>query len=216
MNERCEPLETLPAAAALPVGDARRDHVDDCARCRARLAAYAAFMAADDAADDAGADRAERRLSAFLRAEIRGEPTATPTGPFPLLRFATGALALAAVLVLLVVVPRFSTGPETPGVAPLLRGDEAADPLAPRVAWGENGISVLSWTALEGADDYVVVLFDAALQETARFHTQGRTFWSLVPTRAASPPLLWRVDAYARGDPLASSRTCALAATDRH
>lgn len=209
MNEQCEPLESLLEAAALPVGHVRRDHVDGCARCGARLAAHVAFLSAQAVPADARPDRAERQLSGFLRTEVRGErATVSVSRTFPRLGFAAGTVALAAVLALLVVVPRYSNGPDA---LPVLRGTGVTDRFAPRVTLGTDGARVLAWEDIEGADDYEVVLFDASLAEIGRVRTQGRTTLTVQPTD--SPPLFWRVDAIVQGDSAAASRVCTWAAS---
>lgn len=192
MNDRCEPIETLRQAAALPAGDPRRDHVEACPRCAARLAALASFLDGGDVPAGADPDAADRRLAAALRDE-RNRRSAGGR------RFGAGLLALAAVLLLLVVGPGLLGDHEGPPASGTLRGDAAPDAFALR-AEGRT----LSWNAIPGADAYEVILYDDSLAPLGEpIAIRGAT--SLELDLDGPAPAYWRVTARRGGDPLASS-----------
>ena len=197
----CIPVTELPAVAAQPVGDPRRDHLDACARCLARLEAYRAFMAADEPAG-ADADEAERVLGQRLQEGIGSTPRPRTILSFPSSNFTTGMLALAAVLVLSLVVPRFFQVGDHPEAEPVLRGGAGTEVMTLRSTSPDQGSWSLSWDAVDGADDYLVILLDENLTEIARHRTAGRTSWMAAVPGAT----LWRVEALGAGDPVAVSR----------
>lgn len=202
MMNACIPIADLSVVAALPVGEPRRDHLDACPRCRARLEAYRAFMVADEPAG-ADADAAERILAARLHQEIVGPPRRGVVRRFPTSNLTTGLLALAAVLVLTLVVPRFLQVGDHPGADPVLRGDASSEVMTLRSTAPGEGSWDLSWDAVQGADDYRVILLDEDLAEISRQRTGGATTWS----SAKEGAVLWRVEALRSGEPVAVSQT---------
>lgn len=239
MADACPPIEEFEAIRRLDARDPRRRHVEECPRCRALLAAYRAFMAGrDELADPA----AEARLGELLAREIAAEPEpesvpapvpASP-GPPPLggllafLRTLAGpqllrpALAAATVLIIGIAVLRpWQPAPEHDIV---LRGESS--PGAERVVVLQpprlvaGGELELGWSACPGADGYRVQLLSTGLTEVARFEVDADTTLRIPAARlaapgAASPQLLWRVEALLDGDVIAHSRPAALPAPQR-
>lgn len=209
MKDRCERWETLTEAAALPAGDPRRDHLDRCARCSARLAATRAFL--HDNRVPAGADVADAdlRLKAVLNTEVLGAPVRKMRERH-WTRFAGATAALAAALALIVIAPRMTSIEEAPAPGTVLRGEVEADAFELQSEMRPDGALDLSWQMIAEADDYAVTLFDDSLAAMATVATGGRR--SLAWPADEPAPAFWLVTALAKGDPIATSRAAAIGA----
>lgn len=226
-GKECYPIEALANVDGWAADDPRRRHLADCPRCRARLAEYRSFVAAV-APPGADPDDADRQLTAFLVRAAVGERAAPAAGPAasPAVRapaprprrprpvpFWRPALAAAAVIVGVLGIWRAVDTGRQGGGERVLRGESPALAAAPAlgpVAVTPDGRWRFSWSEVEGADAYTVVLHAADLTEVARFEAASQTALTLDrPTADESPPgrapSLWRVVARRGGDTLASS-----------
>lgn len=214
VRESCFQPEALAEIAELSAGDPRRAHLEGCARCRARLAAFASFMAEEPVPAGADPVDAEARLSAVLDDLIGRPGDDRSTGFAPVTRLPVRrerqpmrlVLALAAVLVVAVglrVATQVGDGGQPTTV---LRGDK--DPVAaafqPSSTPLSEGIVQLAWQPVPGAEGYRVVLIGADLRETAQHEVGSQTRLDLGPDDLADAAF-WRVIALRGGDPVARS-----------
>jgi hypothetical protein len=218
MGRTCLDMAQLAAVDWLPADDPRRRHLADCARCRARLAAYRAFESPPGLPEGADLPDAEARLGAFLQQEIGvGEEPARPRRR----DWRRPLLALAAVLVVAVGLTLVTDDGEGPPRTPILRGDEEAvrqggvraGALAAASEVDADGRVVLSWSAVGDADTYRVVLYGADLSELDSFDAGPATSLTLDPADlpAAEAGLVWTVIALRAGDEVLRSPARVLA-----
>jgi hypothetical protein len=224
MAERCLQVESLGGVLAAPADDPRRLHLEQCPRCRARLAAYLEFMAPTEspARDELAGARA--RLEAALAAE-----TGADAGPVAgdrdrpgfwhgLLRWMTRPALRpvwgAAAALLIVLVAREMRPPEPSGpAAPRLRGEPTAageaiaadDPV--RAA---TGALSFTWRPVATADEYRLILYGPDLAERAQHSATQRDRLTLpaeaLPAGdAGAGGGFWRIRAYHAGDAIAES-----------
>ncbi|MBM4130118.1 hypothetical protein FJ250_03690 [bacterium] len=150
----CVPVAELAALAGLPESDARRRHVEACARCRAAWLEYRDFMDGDGALRSAAGPIDHAARAALDRA------IATACAPprrraFASLRLVT-PVAAAAVLAVVLLASREEPGP-SPNAAPVLRGDAEAGSLLLHAARSlPDGAVELRWNSLAGATAYRV------------------------------------------------------------
>lgn len=196
MIHTCVRGEDLAVIEALPSGDPRRRDAEACARCRARLMAFASFVAALDVPAEAGLEEADARLAAILEARTGGrvkgdhdwrdgtpvddgDKAAAAEGRRWLDRllvvFGRPALrpAWAAVVVLLAVWGVRESGLiQRPGDRSIeLRGESGRSPGGIETldaVMAADGSMVVAWKAVPGADRYAIVVCDASLRETSR------------------------------------------------
>jgi hypothetical protein len=194
--------------------DSRWQHVESCARCRALWLEYAAFLAGDEA-PGAQPEIADAALHATLREAVQKRRAA----PRPawrrivqlLLPRPAWMVPAAAALVTLLLI--YGPGEESAVRSGILRGDSSPEFAAS--AHIEPGVPAMlrfTWSVVAGADAYDVVFLSVDLEEVAR-HTAGpETSLQLALARVPhdNSGLLWRVQAYRRGDPLQSSRVAPL------
>jgi hypothetical protein len=219
MTERCFRLDELDSILDLDPEDPRRRHLAECPLCRARLAAYRAFIAEGPAAPGSQPERAKADLEAFIaRITHAGAQPKTRSGlrarlrEFRVPRFVlVPGLATAAVvaIILILVLRPFSGGDRE--LLPSLRGLES--PTAGRVVLSAqpaalSGTTInFSWSPLSDSDRYQVEVFNAKLEEVARFEAAGDTSLTVQTNRvgAAAGTLWWRVVAFRDGDEIAHS-----------
>lgn len=175
MKERsCLSPEQLLTARELPADDPQRAHLASCARCQASLCQLESFLDKDTSPEGARPDLAGPRLSTAI---------AQMTGTRPRSRqpaaWTYGALALAAVLVLVAGLP--GTRDQIPTPSQVLRGNPQEAPLQLGTEEAAAGQRALTWSEVSGADRYVLVFFDAALQEVARVEAGDQTRWEVIP-----------------------------------
>jgi hypothetical protein len=224
--------------------DPRRRHLEHCPRCQARLADYRDFMAGGtpcpprelhaamaaldatlrtaggrDAALGAAGDGAAGDRAAAHRA---GDPRARVLHPVfghPLARVGFALAALFLLLVALDALPerprqreiRLRAGEGRPSAAALVLE-------APRLL--ADGSLELAWQALPGADDYrlrllrpdLSLLAERPCGEATHVRLAGSEFAAL---RTAGGVLVWQVEAWAGGDPLAISPPATFPLPDR-
>jgi hypothetical protein len=239
MDHVCLRDDDLAEAAALPAEDPVRRQWMACARCRARVAAFAEFLQPTVVGKGAEWDEADARLAAALESEIQGrsveertpvgERTALDPGPAsrgsggsrsgstdnPVRRFFRQLMspslrpvaALGVLVVALVTIQGIRTFDHPKGDAIVLRqgaGGPAAVLEAGTVKPLPDGAISLSWTRLEGADRYEVVLYGEDLTETERLDAAATT--TLTVPAAEKAPLFWRVIAYRGGDVISQSK----------
>lgn len=229
----CVPPGELADLTACPPGDPRLRHIEDCPRCRARLASYSKFMdpAAPEGSNPAQADS---ELAAILDREIYGPDAATrapgrrsdrDAGSWlarltrSLLRPALRPVwAVGIILLGFWGVQQVRDGRRGPGDRIILREGEGLeatriellDPV-PRA----GGEIVLRWSGIPEAEEYAVSIYGAQLSELDRFEC-GASIELTLPAdrlrllRDQSPALFWRVTAYRHEDPYAHSEIAIL------
>jgi hypothetical protein len=226
MRDPCVDEQELAELLASAEDHPRRKHLDECSRCRARLAAFRAFM--DEARVPPGANPAEAaaRLDEFRRREILGKVLDRPgrgreSEKSPFARFlswhwaapvAAAALVIAIIGAWQLLENRGPAGPEKM----LLRGEKSgSSALAPLVAESAGGGAVtLSWTTLPEADAYEVTVLGSDLSELRTYPvgqgTSARCSWTLPSDEIAllhqgPGGLFWSVRALRQGDEIARS-----------
>jgi hypothetical protein len=219
LKSRCFHEEELEVILALPEGDPRLAHAEECPACRALLLSYKKFMAPGGEAGVTERDDAARRLADFIAKEIAapgsgaGGEKVVPFRRKLTTWFAGGklrpALALAAVVALVVIVPLIGRGPGDAPITGVLRENGSAPALRGEVSVLSDGRVELTWDPVEEADAYRVVLYGADLEEAARFDVAGRSSLTVDPEgispSGGSGTLLYRVLALRGGDEVARS-----------
>jgi hypothetical protein len=248
MGHICLRDEDLAAAVALPADDPARRRWNVCARCRARVAAFAEFLQPSVTGTGPEWDEADARLAAVLESEILGRPVTerapvgnrNEPGPRPLpggsgssgpgwtagpaQRFFRWALspsrrpaaALGVLAVILITIQGIRLLDRPKGDEIILREGRVGSAVA--IESGEvkrlsDGALSLSWSPVEGADRYEVVVYGEELTETRRFDAGAATTVT-VPAQAVAP-LFWRAIAYRGGDVAAQSKIRPLRTQDR-
>ncbi len=256
MEHLCLRDEDLAAAAELPAESPARRQWSACARCRARVAAFAEFLHPSIEAKGPFWDDADARLAAALESEIQGiplgakvpagrpdAPAGAPVAPGhrprsrergtdrpgpgegPIQSFFRWLVspslrpvaALAVLVVALGAIGGIRLLGRQSGDAIILR--EGSTPASSTLALGDvsrapDGGFSLSWSPVEGADRYEVVLCGEDLVEMKRFDAGGASSF-VIPAEDAGAPLFWRVIASRQGDPIAQSRIRPLRAPAR-
>lgn len=165
MTDRCFEPHELQDAAGWDSGDARRRHLEACARCRGTAHALGVFMEPGETSYLEGLATANAELEARLAADL-GTRSAAPVAP----RRRWPALALAAVLALCAVgittseVLR-SRRAELPVPGQGLRGDAAATGVTVHRTPGELR---LRWDGAPTSDSMVYLFLDDGLGELGR------------------------------------------------
>jgi hypothetical protein len=209
MNRRCPEIEHLAEVMRLPGTDPRRQHVDQCPRCRARAALYQRFL--DPGALPAGSNLADarRRMRATLEREIAAEAGQRPSlldalRPLfrPVWRPALGLVGVAAAVILIV---RLTGMPEPGDGVSVLRERGVASraiPVLLQPIHEADRTTVLRWKSAPDADAYQVILFGTDLREKARYSAAADTFLRIGPGQldALPPSLFWAVAALRGGD----------------
>ncbi len=212
MSTTCPPLESLAEVLRLDPDDPRRRHLEECPRCRARVAAFRSFMEMEPIPAGANREDARRRLDAAIHAGVgphEGRAASHPSTWWQgLLRPAwRPALGLAVAVLLTVVLVR---GPADRGRLGemMLRGagPGAQVTAVPTATWSADGSVALRWPAVAGADGYRVLIYNQDLEEIAQLEAGRESTLTvsagqlagLTPARAA---LFWRVAALQHGDP---------------
>lgn len=173
MSHRCCDGNELAALGALPPDDPRRREAAACPRCGSLLAALDTFLAGDDGLPADEVQRAGARLSEFVTGQLapaarkRSGGTAGRLAPWQ--RWGAGAaLAAAAVLVLTLVVD-VPLGPNGPSGT--VRGGGAIPAVIDGVSIAErSGARTgfdLRWPRVDGAEQYEIIVFSAALDTLA-------------------------------------------------
>jgi hypothetical protein len=219
MADHCFSADELADILEMPEGDARREHLGTCPRCRAVLAEYRAFLAGEAEAGDDQYAEADGRLRAALQREIFGDAHAPagaeprPRGRFFQLLTLRPALTLAALLLAILAVDTFRRGTDRGGV--VLRqseGGSAAESLEalPTELAGDGGV-LFHWSGTVVADAFEIQIFDQQLEELGRFPASGDSL--LVLPLATLRQLLgdsaicvWRVIALRNDDEVLRSR----------
>jgi hypothetical protein len=220
-SERCFGIEELEVVAKLPAHDARRRHLDECPRCRARLLTFLEFTEAPADIPSGLLRDAEATLDAALKRELaiggagRSEDAAAPfrrwlaalTAPRPTRRAAWAAAVAVAAIAVVVAIRMRGPAPSEPF---LLRGSE--ERVAPGVlttsllqAVAVEGGVELSWPPVAGADSYEVRIYRSDLEELARLRPtpEARALLTRADLPASATPrttALWKVVALRGGD----------------
>jgi hypothetical protein len=218
MTERCFHMDELASLLDLKPGDPREQHLAACPLCRARLAAYKAFVAEGPPLTGSQPERAKADLDEFLVRMIYGDSRAGgETGFRARLRqqrisrfvLVPGLAAAAVAVILFVVLSPFSRDrlrQEAP-----LRGIESptadGSELAVQPAVITDGVVTFRWYHVPGSDRYEIQVFDAKLEQIARFEAnrQEALEVSISQIPATGGPLWWRIVAFRNGDAVAHS-----------
>lgn len=161
MTSPCLHPDDLPGAFALPAGDPRHQHLQDCPRCRALVHAYDEFMAGDQEGaltSDQIAAEAElgRRLARHLDTAVARRHR--------VIRSDRAWLAAAAVLLVCAGLFLSRDLVRLPGGEGQLRGE--ADPAGIRWQQASDGWR-LTWDASPSSGRPVVLCFDDAMRPLA-------------------------------------------------
>ncbi|MCP4548135.1 MAG: hypothetical protein GY835_16850 [bacterium] len=220
MSRECYPIDEFARIAELPPGDARREHLDDCPRCQARLATYEEFIHNEFECSGEQLNAAMNSLDESLTREIfpPSDKERAPVVPFrsPVVR---AVISVAAALLLLLAVDSLRDDSKEREV--VLRTDNPVS--------SEEGIRLttptqtvsgeveLRWQPYPGADSYEVRILDAELIETACIAVTGGTRLVLAAdtvkrSLTSTGILTWSVTALCEGDAISISRpaTCRL------
>ena len=218
MTERCFHMDELASLLELSPGDPRGQHLAACPLCRARLAAYKAFVAEGPQLPGSQPERAKAELDQYLAGMILGDSGTdgkagfwTKLRPRRISRFALvpGLAAAAAAVILLVVFNPFSKD-RLRHEAPL-RGLESPThggaSISTQPVVIESGTVTFRWALVPECDRYEIQVFDAKLEQVARFETNRGMALEVNIDRipASGGPLWWRVVAFRDGDEAAHS-----------
>ena len=240
MIDRCLGDEELGELESLPAGDPGMRHLEQCPRCRARLRSYREFMADAEPPATAREREARRELSAALDREILGvtasqdsvaepSPVMPAWRPFqwllgaprhPLLR---PALAIASVALVAFGVTQIASqlgGGHPTGIVRGGTGNGVSATMIVARVMLADGRPVLSWTRLDSAEDYQVLLFGAGLTEIGSINAGAESLLVLEPSRlpAATPresALVCRIVARRGGDEIGHSNLVTLVSVPR-
>lgn len=224
MKNACIQESDLPVVSELPESSAPRRHLQGCARCRARLAAFKAFFEPADAAEGARPDEADRVLASILDREIYGTASRAAAGHRlgessgagfgamirllwrPALR---PAWAVGILLLGIVGVRELRHSGDEPIILREDRDAAAASIVPGEPAWTADGSLELRWGALAGAERYLVLYYGEELDELGRIEAGGAPR-CLLPEAAVrqvreGAQLFYRVFALRGGDRVASS-----------
>ena len=196
MENSCLSPEQLLVAKERPADDPQRAHLANCARCQASLRNLESFLDDDAVPEGARPDLAGPRLTAAI-----AQMTGTQRKSRLPAAWTLGSLALAAVLVLVAVLPGTRDRIPTPGQ--VLRGNSQETSLGLGTEEMAAGHLALTWTAVPGADRYVLVFFDKGLQEIARVEAGDQTRWAFTPP--AEGIVFWQATALRGTEALAVS-----------
>lgn len=189
---RCVDADHIGNVLEYPSDHPVRRHVEDCPRCRTLADSYRAFLHAESP-PEAGLAGARAELDAAigrLGREVTPAQAESPlrvqrTGWFRALLRPLPALAAAAVVVIVAAV--VLTRPDRGTDAPVLRTDSAAGTgwRLHEPALRRDGVVVLSWDAVTGADAYEVHLYGTELEPLATLGPTPEA--SLAVARGALP-----------------------------
>jgi hypothetical protein len=196
MERSCLSPDQLLVAKERPAGDPQRAHLASCARCQASLCNLESFLDDEAVPEGARPDLARPRLTGAI-AQMTGtqRKTRLPAS------WTLGSLALAAVLVLVAVLP--GTRDQIPTPSQVLRGNAQETTLDLGTEDIAAGHLALTWTRVPGADRYVLVFFDEGLQEIARVEAGDQIRWASTPP--AEGIVFWQAIALRGSETLAVS-----------
>lgn len=224
MSEHCVAIEELERVLELPADDARRRHIESCARCRSLAGMLAEFASAAPAPVEAGFAAVDARLRETI-AELTGvtehEGVSLPQAPRESLREAPvaprapgwsfGALRPAFAFAALLVVA-------SAGVAlwranaptPVMRDASGPAAFTASASQAIAGAVQIAWTPVAGADGYRVVFLGPSLRELARLDSVSASPATLradaLPAGLAhGAEVAWQVEALAGTDVIATT-----------
>jgi hypothetical protein len=220
MKHKCVDHSELAAISRLPRDDPRRQEIDECPRCTARLAQFQEFMAGH-VPPEGDAEAADAHLAGFMNEvfdqKLAGEEpspgTQERTGFFEWLgRLLSPRPALAGAAALIVVIAAVAIWRPWTADQPVLRSDDPAghDTVVTRpYAVATDGSILLSWEPVEYADGYRVRIRTQELAELAVFGPIPATSYTLergsLPA-GAPDAVWWEVIATRGGDEIARSQ----------
>ena len=212
----CLPVEALADIETLSENDARRQHVQECARCHALWTEFRSFMSNEPEPSTARTPEAMRHLNAVLEREIGGaddtDAKRTVAGwrrwRLSGVRRLLWVPAAAAIVVALMMLGR--SGDPTGGSG-VVRGESpqrlrAQALLQPGTSSFPTARVRFDWQSVDGADAYELQVLSTDHQEVWRSSAPD-TFRlvALDELYAVDGVVLWRVRALRRGDVQASS-----------
>ena len=208
---------TLDELRDAPASDPRREHLRDCARCRAMMRAHDDFVESRAVPAGARLAEAERALSAFIEREIgpaslpvRGRPRVSIwdrlLAPAARPAWALAAFALLAGGALIVTRARAPEPVVLRGAPPVAPGAELE--LLPQEKTGDA--VTLRWRPAREADAYLVRLYSVELDEIGTLGPLGSPSATIRPRDVApgvkpGGTVLSRVVALTRGDEIGAS-----------
>ena len=220
MSSNCYDPELLAEIMEQPEDSPRRNHLDNCPRCRARLATFQEFIASEGECDPARLELAMTRLGNDLDLEIFGEVNTPRPEPGNSIfqryldsRITRVVMAMAAMIILFFTLDGLVHRPDNPEI--LLRANNQStatnELLLHQTAPLADGAVELSWQGIPDADTYRVKILGTDLRELASFDLAGSTSFRLDPQILADPafgpgPFAWLVIALNGGDEIARSR----------
>lgn len=198
MKKSCPDLMELAGAEGLPSSHPLSLHLRECGRCRASLKALNTFLSEADEGEvptDELSD-ADDRLAAFLdRGLAVSESPAVADSAGVRFFLSRHRSWLAAAAVIVVAVGVWLAGPRSmmPDIrdGDELRGDTArpAGSMATvSVLEDQSGNLLVRWEAVEGAQDYQVILWTDALVEIVRLAPGPETSRHVSLASAGGPP----------------------------
>jgi hypothetical protein len=155
------------------------------------LRALEEFLAPRGAADNVSLDQVEDELRQRLSRELRTRAarTARPRLQTPL-RLRAFALTAAAAMVLAFLWWRPFESAETPAVRSMAPSPSAKLALDQSSSWNGSRLQ-LAWNSIEGAERYLVIVYDAKLKELDSQEVSGQQRCEFILPAAGGARSLW-------------------------
>ncbi len=215
MNDsRCLSVEGVADALEAAADDPRKQHLQTCPRCQALAAEYRLFMTKNENVALPDVEEA-LRLNKALAEEIGRKPPEMQAfsqswwsaGRIPgIIRWRYAAPALAAVLVVILLLPREELRNPDPTV---MRGEgiEEATLAVQAIAEGDDGGLVLIWERSAAADSFAVQFLAANLTVLATVETEGQNRLEFTSGESGIPEgsRFFRVTGFKEGIPVIRS-----------
>jgi hypothetical protein len=208
MNPDCYPVEEIGNLIDLDPRDPRLAHVRECVRCRNLLVSMRAFR--DPMPEPDGADRgeAETHMNRFMENELAADIQPGPPREAGILQFLIPVRQFllrpvtSLAIVFLAVVIIFSINQHNTRQGPfVVRGTDTS--AAPQMILNPpqvqtDGSVLLSWSPLDAAEAYDVIILSSTLDELSRITAGADTFMTIssasIPgLTATNSRILWQV-----------------------
>ena len=214
MKNACPPVESFDHLLTLHPADPRRQHLDHCPRCRARLIAFRSFLEGGPLPAGADLDAARAHLTAAVRKEAR-LPFAAPPAPAPrahplgeswlqrvrarlsarpagaparplLARPWAAALAFSGVAAVIVLL-LVRPGAHRQGEIVLRGGPEVQEDLVLSPAETlADGSMLLRWRSISGAESYRVTFYAKNLEQIVQVSAGEANFLTIPAANLAA------------------------------
>jgi hypothetical protein len=215
MKGNCPPIERFEQLLLGDPEDPGRRHLDQCPRCRARVASFAMFMQLDPLPEGARLEDVRERLSRAIHREAEAVPQRArwSNSPFSWFRIQARvwrpALGVACI-VLVVGIFLYRESDRRSEPAPVLRDTSSTAPIgAPLVSESlPDGGMLLRWTGVPDAQGYRIHVYGSNLLEITSFDIGSQPTAMLSADRLAAlgpsrAPRIWRVGVLRNGDEIA-------------